>query len=377
MARILIVGKYYHPFEGGIEANTLSIAELLAKSHQVTALVNAHSPEVRSERINGVDVIRKKRDLHIKSQPVSFGFFGGVRLQDYDVIHFHAPNPYASVLLSLKMALSGARTPLVITHHMDIFGRKALRALTMGFYLRLARQARAVIVTSKKNAAVSADLPKGLEPAVIPLGIAPANYPITDDLRREGKAWLQGLVGDAPAIGFLGRHARYKGLDVLLNALLQLPGAHAVIAGDGPYRASAEALAKELGLEARAHFLGKIDDRTKLKMLTAIDVFAFPSTEITEAFGVSQMEAMICGAPVVASNLPTGVTDVAIDGETALLAEPGSADSLAAQIRRLLDDRPLAEALGARGRNHILTNMSEAVVAERTRHVIEAALAPC
>ncbi|MFT4252816.1 MAG: glycosyltransferase [Caulobacter sp.] len=373
MAKILIVGKYYHPFRGGIEANTASVAELLAQSHQVTALVNRHAPDARDEVINGVQVIRKPVEITVKNQPLALGLFRGVDLADYDVIHFHAPNPYVAALLWTKLFLGGIKTPLVITHHMEIYGRKLLREASIGFYRWLARRARSVIVTSKKNADISLDLPKGIKTTVIPLGIDEDNYVVTDQIRAEGRAWRAELAGDAPMIGFLGRHARYKGLDVLMKALAEMPGVHAAIAGDGPERAGAEQLVQTLELADRVHFLGKINDDDKLRMLSTIDAFAFPSTEITEAFGVSQLEAMLCGAPVVATDLPTGVTDVAIHEETALLAAPGSVESLTAQLRRMIDDRALASTLAENGRRHVLVNMSEQVVARRTCDVIERA----
>jgi rhamnosyl/mannosyltransferase len=149
---------------------------------------------------------------------------------------------------------------------------------------------------------------------------------------------------------------------------------HALIAGDGPYRAVTEARARELGIIDRVHFLGGLDHETKLKLLSSIDVFTFPSTEITEAFGISQMEAMICGAPVVASDLPTGVTDVSIDEETALLAPPHDHVKFAAQISRLIKDKELAARLSENARNHILQNMTHEVVSRKTLEIFEKAI---
>lgn len=374
MGRVLVLGKYYEPFVGGIEANTASIARHLARRHEVTALVNAHDHQVGEDYRDGVRILRRKVNVHFKSQPVSFGLFNGVRLSDYDVVHFHAPNPFAAALLWVGLLTSRRRPSVIITHHMEIYGRKLLRFLTLWPYRQLAAKASNVIVTSKKNAAISEDLPKKVNALAIPLGIDVARYPISDLQHEAGRAWRRSIVGDAPVVGFMGRHARYKGLDVMMRALTQLPEVHALIAGDGPARAPTEQLAQELGLSDRVHFLGRIDDETKLKLLTSIDAFIFPSTEITEAFGVSQMEAMLCGAPVVATDLPTGVTDVAVDGQTALLAQPGSSESLTDCIRTMLSSPDLATKLSQAGRQHIIRNMTEEVVAERTCAVIEQAM---
>lgn len=369
--RILVIGKYYPPFVGGIEANTASIARWLARRHEVTVLANAHEGRETVEQVDGVTVIRRRPQWLVQSQPISLTMFRGVRLSDYHVVHFHAPNPLAAAQLWWALALRRRRPAIVITHHMEIAGRRLLRLLTLWSYRWLASRAAAVIVTSRKNAAISRDLPPGVQTTAVPLGIDPTRYVLSDTLRTEARAWRQSLAGDAPTIGFLGRHARYKGLDVLMRALASLPGVHGFIAGDGPERAATEHLSRDLGLSERVHFLGSIDEAAKLRLLCAIDAFVFPSTEITEAFGVSQMEAMICGVPVVATDLPTGVTDVAIDGVTALLATPGSAESLSACICTILDDRELAAALGEAGQKHVLTDMSDDFVSAMVCRLLE------
>lgn len=371
--RILIVGKYYLPFVGGIEANTASIARRLAQRHDVTVLVNSHDGADVTEQLSGVTVIRRRPQWVIHSQPISLAMFKNVRLSSYDVVQFHAPNPLAAAQLWWRLVWQRRRPAIVITHHMEIAGRKLLRLLTLWPYRWLASRADAVIVTSRKNAAISRDLPTGIPTTAIPLGLDATSYILSEDIRLEARSWRRSLAGDAPVVGFLGRHARYKGLNVLMQALAQLPGVHAFLAGDGPERLPIERLSRDLGLGDRVHFLGKIDEAMKLRFLSAIDVFAFPSTEITEAFGVSQMEAMLCGVPVVATDLPTGVTDVALDGKTALLAIPGDPESLRSCIARILRDPVLRSSLSDAGRRHILTNMAEDTVTEQACTIIEKA----
>ena len=96
-----------------------------------------------------------------------------------------------------------------------------------------------------------------------------------------------------------------------------------------------------------------------------MDVLAFPSTDATEAFGVVQLEAMLLGAPVVASRLPTGVADVAVDGVTALTCAPGDAGDLARRLMQVLDDPLLAERLRVSARAHVLERFSETLMLAR------------
>ena len=371
--KILVVGKFYAPFRGGIEEVTQIVSEYAARSHEVTVLVNNHETGESSEVINGVTVIRRNQDLFFKGQPISFRMFRGVRFADYDLINFHSPNPFTTALFLLR-GLGRKVPPVVVIHHMEIFGRKLLRALSLPFVRHLVRKARTVIVTSKKNLAVSRDLPREANYQVVPLGIRPEEYGVDEPLREQARVWRRELCGEAPLVGFVGRIARYKGLGVLLRALATLPGVHAVIGGTGEYYEDIQRIAQELGIADRVHFLGRISHEEKLRLLAAIDIFAFPSNEITEAFGLSQVEAMICGAPVVATNLPTGVTDVSIDGVTALLAEPGDVASFAQCLRRLLDDRQLAGELAARAKVHVLENLTADKVSARTLEIFEAAI---
>lgn len=375
MASILVISKYYHPFSGGIEENVRQIAEYAAGKHKVTVVASNHEPGNKTDEIGGVQIIRKNVQFLYKSQPITIGFLSGLKLADYDVIHFHSPNPLVTLQFLSKRLLEGNEVPVVVTHHMDIYGRKLLRAISMPSIRHMIRNASYTIVTSKKNAEISRDLPEDGRYVAIPLAISRHDYTITNKIRDEAAVWRKKLSGDAPLVGFVGRHARYKGLSVLIGALARMPGVHAVLAGDGPYKADAEARAKALGITDRVHFLGRIDHNEKLRLMAAIDVFAFPSTETTEAFGISQMEAMLCGAPVVASDLPTGVTDVAINDKTALLSPPGDAAILAQSLSQVIADPKLAARLAETARRHVLDNMTHEIVCGRTVSVLEAAAA--
>lgn len=374
MSKILVIGKYYSPFSGGIEEHTRSICEHAAKQHEVDVLVSNHEKGSRIDELNGVRIIRKHVHINIKNQPISLGFFSGVNFSDYDLVQFHSPNPAVSAQF-IKANLFRKWPKLVITHHMDIYGRKLLRLISMPFMRTMFDKAAFTIVTSMKNAKISKDLPEKGRYVAIPLAIDPADYPVTDAVRAEAMAWRKEIAGDAPVVGFIGRHARYKGLDVFMRALVKLPGVHAFIGGDGPERARAEALVKELKISDRVHFFGLLPHRDKIKLLVSLDAFIFPSTEITEAFGISQLEAMLCGAPVIASELPTGVTDVSINEVTALTFPPGHVNALTDRMSQLLADPEKAASLATKAREHVLTNMSHDVVNNRTIKLFEDVIA--
>jgi N-acetyl-alpha-D-glucosaminyl L-malate synthase BshA len=107
-----------------------------------------------------------------------------------------------------------------------------------------------------------------------------------------------------------------------------------VMVGDGPERACAEQEARALGVHDSTHFLGRLDPVAPL--LASADLFLLPSQ--SESFGLSALEALACGVPVVASNAG-GLPEVVRSGVTGVLREVGDVDGMAAAAIAILGDR--------------------------------------
>ncbi len=158
-----------------------------------------------------------------------------------------------------------------------------------------------------------------------------------------------GLPAGAPLVALVGRIEDQKGADLLVRAVpavvAQVRDAHVLVVGEGTRRAEAEALAVELGVADRVHFLGWRHDLADL--MRAVDVLALPSR--WEAFGIVNLEAMAAAKPVVGFAVE-GIPEVVIHGETGLLSPAGAVDDLAQDLVRVLTDPALAVRLGAAGR---------------------------
>src|SRR5207237_3639190 len=102
---------------------------------------------------------------------------------------------------------------------------------------------------------------------------------------------------------------------------------------DGPDRIDAEAAARELGVESQVHFLGKIDAVAPL--LGDADLFLLPSNR--ESFGLSALEALACGVPVIGARAG-GLPEVVRDGETGCLCTVGDVDGMSRAAVALLRD---------------------------------------
>jgi glycosyltransferase involved in cell wall biosynthesis len=368
MKHVVIVGKYYPPEFGGVERYAYDVARVAAKAHRVTVLVHDKGPHDRVENAGNVTVIRCGTKRIVKAQPISPSMFAHFRALKPDLVQFNAPNFWAAAML-LVNRYDG---PLAVTHHADVFGRPLLKRAVMPVYHRLVRRANCVVVNSLKNASASNDLPARAGPlVVIPHGIDPSIYRINDCDRQKAMAERRRLAGEAPLVGFVGRFVRYKGLSVLVEAMSRLEGVHALVIGDGPLRQQIEQQTQAAGLRKRIHFLGNVDDKSKIHFLSVMDLLLLPSTDTTESFGVVQIEAQLMEIPVIASRLPTGIADVTIDGDTGILVPPGDPEALARAIERLLADRNLAAQYGRAGRARALKHFTFDTFEQRFEEIFE------
>ena len=122
-------------------------------------------------------------------------------------------------------------------------------------------------------------------------------------------------------------------LQVFRRVRKQMPST-LVMVGDGPDRIAAELEARDLGIGADVHFLGKIDEVAPL--LANADLFLLPSER--ESFGLSALEALASGTPVVGTNAG-GLPEVVSDGDTGILCGVGDVDGMAEAAVRILSDR--------------------------------------
>ncbi len=151
--------------------------------------------------------------------------------------------------------------------------------------------------------------------------------------------------GEGPmVIGAVGRLAWEKGLDVLVRAMAWLPGCRLVLAGAGSWRTSLEQLCREVGVEERVDFVGVVEPSWPEKL--GLDVVVVPSRN--EGFGLTAVEAMRAGLPVVVSDVG-GLPEV-LGRHGAVFVPPGDPESLAAALRELADDPERRVQLGRAGR---------------------------
>jgi glycosyltransferase involved in cell wall biosynthesis len=148
----------------------------------------------------------------------------------------------------------------------------------------------------------------------------------------------------------VGRLDVTKRVDLLLRAASEQPSLRFVVAGDGPDRQRLEALARDLALDGRVTFAGRVDD-AELASLYArcLAVYYAP---IDEDSGLVPYEAFLSEKPVVTTPDAGGPLDVVVDGRTGVVVAPEPA-VLATAFRDLSEDRERARVLGSAGKAEV------------------------
>jgi phosphatidylinositol alpha-mannosyltransferase len=151
-------------------------------------------------------------------------------------------------------------------------------------------------------------------------------------------------------IGFLGRFEEpRKGLSLLLAALPQIvkkfPQVQLLVAGPGDTHAVLKSV--PANLRSKIRFLGRLSESEKADFLKSVTVYVAPNTG-GESFGIILTEAMAAGAAILASDIPA-FAEVLNNGSRGALFASGDSESLATQLKKLLDDGALRDQLRSSG----------------------------
>jgi glycosyltransferase involved in cell wall biosynthesis len=178
------------------------------------------------------------------------------------------------------------------------------------------------------------------------------------DLRRfEPAASDCGVQNEEIVVGMAAVLEERKGHRFLLEAARQLKAQGCRIqyylAGEGSLRKSLEEMSSRLGLKENVRFLGFVADMPAF--LSKVDIFVLPS--LFEGLGVSVLEAMAAGKPVIASRVG-GLAELVIDAVTGFLVGPGDIEGLAGAILKLEGDRAMIGEMGRKGRERVRENFT-------------------
>jgi glycosyltransferase involved in cell wall biosynthesis len=333
-----------------------SLAGLLAElgAHVHVTLLGTHRDVVHTlaamrpgTRFAVVPKIRNKGDL-----PAMLRFARAVAAAQPDVLQINLPTPWSCRLETfVGLAMPGIRTVLV----------EQLPLEPHGSWVRLVKRSLAQRVDA--HIAVGVRAARQVERQI---GLPSGSIRTIESAVQEFVTVRDTASRARPRIGTTARLDRQKGLDVLLEALPRIPDVELEIVGDGPERAALEALAIATGVADRVTFAGWSDHARD--WLGRWDAFVLPSRY--EGLPLAMLDAMLAELPVVAADVGS-VREAVEDGSTGLLVPPDDAPALAAAVRRVLEDRELARALGLRARAVVLDRFTARAMARRYEALYE------
>jgi glycosyltransferase involved in cell wall biosynthesis len=347
--RILIALTYYRPHYSGLTIYTERVARTLAdRGHQVSVLTSRFDEKLAPrEDCNGVQVIRPRVWFRISKGVImpSMWLQAWKLARQSDVIHLHVPQLDAAPIALMGKLLA---KPVVLTYHCDL-------RLPSGFMHSIANQvsnlanhitawAADVIVQNSRDYAEHSPFLRPylnkLHPIYPPVEVSPLTQADLIAFRLK-----YGIQEGERIIGVAARLATEKGIEYLAQALPtvleRFPRARVLFVG--PYqnvvgeKAYAHRVASLIEpLKDRWSFLGIVPPIEMSAFFHESEVLVLPSINSTESFGIVQVEAMTCGTPVIATDLP-GVRVPVNVTSAGRIVPPRDASALAEALINVLE----------------------------------------
>ena len=383
--KVVIVTPYFYPHTGGVESYTLNIARNLKALGWKVVIVTTSTEHlgVVADRFEGMKIYYLKTARTVSNTPLNLQWRHELKAifaaEKPNVINGHTPVPY---LADVAERASGA-IPFVLTYHNDLQKdtwpyKEVVKVLNRTMISRTLKRSTAIIATGEFYAAQSPYLkPYGAKTSIVPPGVDLAlfNPQVNDDSLKGNYRGRRLLL----FVGSLNKSQQHKGMDTLIAAFAKIhakhPDTYLVAVGAGNAIPDYEAQARRAGVSDSVEFTGRIDDAQLARYYRLATVFAMPSTNNNEGFGMVFMEASASGLPVVGTSVG-GIPYAVQAGKTGLLVKPNSVTDLRKALQTVLDDPQLARRLGRAGAKRAAEGFGWPLLAERTAAVLERATKP-
>jgi glycosyltransferase involved in cell wall biosynthesis len=313
--KVLIALTYYRPHVSGLTIYVERLAgELAARGHEVTVLTSRHERDLpRDEMVSGVRIVRVPVWARVSKgviMPMPLWAFRYARHND--VVSIHLPQFDGGMVAVVSRIL---RRRTILTYHCDLRLPRGLlnRIVDRVTYVMnfLAGLCANSIVAYTHDYAEHSPLLRHFKGKISvippPVVMAAPNNEKVAALRTEWGA------SNGPVIGVAARLATEKGIEYMIDAMGEVlgaypdarvvfAGAHEDVVGESRYLEQLTPGIDALG--DRWRFVGVLDPDAMSTFFGAIDVLVVSSINSTESFGLVQVEAMLCGTPAIATDLP-------------------------------------------------------------------------
>ena len=353
--RVIHVGKFFPPYMGGME---VFLADLIDEQRRqgIDAHALVHGTPLPDDPpwVHRVPV-----QFNVVYAPMALGFRRALgqaidRLKP-DVLHLHMPNNSALWALTLP---SARKVPWVVHWHSDVVVSNIKWSVALAYMLyrpfeqALLERAQQIFATSPPYLKASTALRPWVEKCdVVPLGINLRNAPGNPQAVQETSSFWRAETKFK--LLSIGRLTYYKGFEILIQAVSQMPEVELLIVGSGELQEPLQDLIRRTtptGAQPATRLLGAVDEDQKHFLLAQCDLFCLASRERTEAFGVVLLEAMQHSRPCLVTDLPgSGMPWVVSHAHCGLHVPFEDVEAWRSSIARLQHDSALRDRLGKAG----------------------------
>lgn len=363
--RILLTPVRFYPHVGGVEKYALGLSVELVRLGDCVTVICANEPKSEIKNLNGIIIKRIPFLGKVANTNITPTLFFEIFKEKFDILNTYLPTPWSMDISVFVAKLK--RKKVVVTYCNDVVGSTKPASLIAHIYnktllklsLRLADQ---IIVIQPDYAQYSNHLHKYLKKILfIPPGLKTNNYRNTGVMRKENTIFF---------LSVLDKYHKYKGLDVLLEAVSivksQIPSIHLIVGGSGELVEHYREAALSLGIAENISFIGHVPDRELLDLYSSSSTFVLPSCGHEEGFGIVLLEAMACGTPVISTKIVGLARDIE-QSESGIIVEPNNSHVLAESISHILLNKNIANSMGHNGRKLIEKKYSWDDVAKQVK----------
>jgi N-acetyl-alpha-D-glucosaminyl L-malate synthase BshA len=338
------IGIVCYPTFGGSGVIATELGKALAKQNHKVHFISYQQParlDFFSENLFYHEVMISKYplfDFPPYETALTSRLVDVVQFEKLDLLHVHYAIPHASAAVLAKHILrqKGINIPVITTLHgtdITLVGKDKTFEPVVTYAINESDIVTTVSESLKQDTYKNFEIHKEID--VVP------NFIDFDRFNKQKKDHFRKAISphDEPILAHTSNFRKVKRVEDVIRIfakILKSTPAKLLMIGDGPERANAEQLCRDLCTADQVRFLGK--QEAVEEILSICDLFLLTSEN--ESFGLAALEAMACQVPVISTNAG-GIPEVNIDGVTGFLSDVGDVESMASNALKLITNKEL------------------------------------
>ena len=359
LKKILFVTNDFGPRAGGIESFIMGLIE--HSTHSSITVYTSSQGDTREydalwQADFGVKVIRDRAKILLPTPRVSNAISRVIKELEIEVVAFGAAAPLAFMSAAFRRA--GVKRVIALTHGHEVWWSKVFPFTLIMRRIGSTTDVLTYLGDFTRNA-ISRSLTSGAASTMVRIapGIDTEHFSPVDSTQLKDSLGLSGKK----IIVSVGRLVHRKGQDKLIESMSaivqEIPNAHLLLVGEGPYRTHLTKLVRKHHLEDYVTFIGRIQYAQLPSYICVGDIFAMPSRSRfagleVEGLGIVYLEASACGLPVIAG-ASGGAPDAVISGQTGVVVDGLDCAAIAVAAIQMLDNPIESKKMGLEGRRWV------------------------